>query len=243
MGVSLGTVFLSEFMGTAILLLMGLGVAMNLQLASTYGGGGTALMGAFGWGFAVFGAVYVAAPSGAHLNPAVTVAKLMEGSGEFAPGVGITVASTAVYLSAQLLGAFVGAVLAWFVYRQHFDATEDATVKLKSMVTYPAIRKHSHNFLVEVVATFVFAFVILSQADTPTGLGPLAVGFVVAGIGITLGGNTNWSLNSARDLMARIAHAVLPIKGKGTSDWSYWWPPVLGPLVGGALAGLAASAW
>ena len=243
MGVTLGTVFVSELMGTALLLLMGLGVAMNLQLVRTYGGSGTTLMGAFGWGMGVFCAIYISGVSGAHINPAVTIGKLFERSGEFAPGVEITVASTAVYLGAQLLGAFIGAVLAWFVYRQHFDATDDQLVKLRSMVTYPAIRKHSHNFLVEVVATFVLVLVILSQASTPTGLGPLAVALVVFGIGITLGGNTNWSLNPARDLMARVAHAVLPIRDKGTSDWGYWWPPVVGPLVGGALGGLAAAAW
>lgn len=243
MDVTLTTVFVSEFLGTALLLLMGLGVAMNLQLVGTYGRGGTALMGAFGWGLAVFMAIYVAGVSGAHINPAVTLGKIAEGSGEFAPGVPVSVASFLVYISAQLLGAFVGSVAAWFVYRQHFDATDDATVKLRSMVTYPAIRKHSHNFLVEVVATFVLVFVILSQAGTPTGLGPLAVGLVVTGIGITLGGNTNWSLNPARDLAARIAHALLPIRSKGTSDWGYWWPPVLGPVVGGLLAGFAAAAW
>lgn len=243
MDVTLGTVFVSELLGTALLLLMGLGVAMNLQLVKTYGGNGTTLMGAFGWGLGVYCAIWVASVSGAHINPAVTIGKIFEGSGEFAPGVPISVGSTLAYLGAQLIGAFVGAVLAWFVYRQHFDATDDSLVKLRSMVTYPAIRKHSHNFLVEVIATFVLVFVILSQAETPTGLGPLAVGLVVIGIGITLGGNTNWSLNPARDLMARIAHAVLPIRNKGTSDWGYWWPPVVGPLVGGALAGLAAAAW
>lgn len=243
MEVTLGTVFISELMGTALLLLMGLGVAMNLQLVRTYGGSGTTLMGAFGWGLAVYCAIFIAGVSGAHINPAVTIGKIFEGTGEFAPGVQISVVSTLVYLSAQAIGALIGAVLAWFVYRQHFDATDDPTVKLKSMVTYPAIRKHSHNFLVEVIATFVLVFVILSQAATPTGLGPLAVGLVVIGIGITLGGNTNWSLNPARDLMARIAHSFLPLRNKGTSDWGYWWPPVLGPFLGGALAGLAAAAW
>lgn len=243
MGVSLGTIFLSEFFGTALLLLMGLGVAMNLQLVRTYGGSGTTLMGAFGWGLGVFCAIYIAGVSGAHINPAVTIGKVVEGSGELAPGVATTVGSVAIYLSAQFLGAFVGSVLAWFVYRDHFDQTEDQTVQLKSMVTYPAIRRHGHNFLVEVIATFVLVFVILSQGDTPSGLGPLAVGLVVIGVGITLGGNTNWSLNSARDLSARIAFSILPIKGKGSADWSYWWPPVLGPLVGGAIAGLASAAW
>ncbi len=243
MGVSLGTIFLSELIGTAVLLLMGLGVAMNLQLVKTYGGSGTTLMGAFGWGLGVFCAIYLSGASGAHINPAVTIGKVFEGSGELATGVTTSVGTVALYLAAQFIGAFIGSVLAWFVYRDHFDQTEDQTVQLKSMVTYPAIRRLSHNFLVEVIATFVLVFVILSQGDTPSGLGPLAVGLVVIGVGITLGGNTNWSLNPARDLSARIAFALLPIKGKGSADWSYWWPPVLGPLVGGALAGLAAAAW
>ncbi|PJI95063.1 MIP/aquaporin family protein [Luteimicrobium subarcticum] len=243
MDVSLGTVFVSEFLGTGLLLLMGLGVAMNLQLVRTYGGNGTTLMGAFGWGLGVYCAIFIAGRSGAHINPAVTIGKIFEGSGEFAPGIAITVASTLVYLSAQLLGAFVGSLLAWFVYRQHFDATDDPDVRLKSMVTYPAIRKHSHNFLVEVIATFVLVWVILSQSSTPSGLGPLAVGLVVIGIGVTLGGNTNWSLNPARDLSARVAHAIVPMRNRGSNDWGYWWPPVVGPLVGGALAGLAAAAW
>ena len=237
------TVLASEFLGTTVLLALGLGVSMNLTLRGTHGNGPNALTGAMGWGLAVFCAVFVASPSGAHLNPAFTVAKLMEGAGEFAPGIPVAWSTTLAYLGGQHLGALVGACVAWFIYRQHLDATADPNVQLHSMVTFPGIRRLPQNAAVEAVATLAFVFVVLSQAATPTGLGPLAVALVVMAIGLALGGPTGWSINPARDLMARVAHSVLPMSGKGASDWSYWWPPVIGPYLGGLLGGLVAAAW
>lgn len=238
----LTTVLLYELLGTATLLLLGCGVVANVALAKSKGEGGGFLMVNFGWGIAVFAGVYVAYKSGAHLNPAVTLGLLASGADEYAKDVDVTVASTLTYFGAQLLGAFLGAVLAWLAYKEHFDQTEDPASKLGVFATGPAIRNPVWNVVTEAIGTFVLVYVILQFGNTPSGVGPLAVALLVVGIGASLGGPTGYAINPARDLGPRIAHAVLPIRGKGGSDWGYSWVPVVGPLIGGVLAGLVAAA-
>ncbi|MGY3565950.1 MIP/aquaporin family protein [Sinomonas sp. RB5] len=237
---SLGIVFLSEVLGTGMLTLLGCGVVANVALRGTKGNAGGFLMVTWGWGIAVFSGVYIAAKSGAHLNPAVTLGLLLNGKGEYAPGVKVDVASTLTYFGGELFGAFLGAVVCWLAYKQHFDHEEDPANKLGTFSTGPAIRSNGWNLITEIIGTFVLVEVILAFGGTPSGLGPLAVALLVVGIGVSLGGPTGYAINPARDLGPRIAHAVLPIKGKGSSDWAYAWVPVAGPLIGGALAGLFA---
>jgi glycerol uptake facilitator protein len=243
METSLGTVFLSEVAGTGMLLLLGCGVVANVALAKTKGAGGGFLLVNWGWGLAVFAGVYVAFRSGAHLNPAVTLGILANGQDTYAPGVEITFASTMTYLGAEMLGAFLGAVVCWLAYRQHFDDTEDPGAQLAVFSTGPAIRNPVWNTITEIIGTFVLVFVILMFGGSPSGLGPLAVALVVVGIGASLGGPTGYAINPARDLGPRIAHALLPMRGKGSSDWGYAWVPVIGPIIGGVLAGLLANAF
>jgi glycerol uptake facilitator protein len=240
---SLGTVFISEVIGTFFLLLLGCGVVANVALARTKGAGGGFLLVNFGWGLAVFAGVYAAYKSGAHLNPAVTVGLLSNGAENYAEGVPVTFTATLVYFAGEFLGAFLGAVGAWLAYRQHFDDTEDPAAQLGVFSTGPAIRSPVWNVITEVIGTFVLVFIILLFGNTPSELGPLAVALLVVGIGASLGGPTGYAINPARDLGPRIAHAVLPMRGKGTSDWGYSWVPVVGPLIGGILAGLAAAAY
>ncbi|MGW9112465.1 MIP/aquaporin family protein [Microbacterium sp. NPDC055683] len=242
--VNLGLYFLSEFVGTALLILLGCGVVANVVLAKTKGLGGGTLMVNWGWGLAVFVGVLASAYSGAILNPAVGIGLLIAGT--------ISFPMFLVAVAAELLGAIVGAVLCWAAYRQHFDAEEEPANKLGVFSTGPAIRSYGHNLVTEIIATFVLVFAVFAFADygdievgVPGGLGPLSalpVALVVVGIGASLGGPTGYAINPARDLGPRIAHALLPIKGKGSSDWSYAWVPVVGPLIGGALAALAAPA-
>ena len=240
---SLGTVFVSEVAGTAILLLFGCGVVANVALDKSKGAGGGFLLVNFGWAIGVFAGVYVAFRSGAHLNPAVTLGLLANGADEYAPDVAVSVASTLVYLAGEFLGAFLGAVLCWLAYRDHFDQSTDPEAKLGVFSTGPAIRNYPWNVVTEVIGTFVLVFVILMFGNTPTELGPLAVALLVLGLGNSLGGPTGYAINPARDLGPRVAHAVLPIRGKGSSDWAYSWVPVVGPIVGGVLAGLAGQAF
>ncbi|WOF21595.1 aquaporin family protein [Microbacterium betulae] len=240
--VDLGLYFVSELVGTALLVLLGCGVVANVVLAKTKGAGGGTLMINWGWGLAVFAAVLVSAYSGAVLNPAVGLGLLLAGT--------ISLPMFLVATAAEIVGGVLGAALCWASYRQHFDAEEDPANKLAVFSTGPAIRSYAHNLVTEVIATFVLVFGIFAFADygdvnvgVPGGLGPLAalpVALLVVGIGASLGGPTGYAINPARDLGPRIAHAILPIKGKGSSDWAYSWVPVVGPLVGGALAALAA---
>ncbi|WP_433874037.1 MIP/aquaporin family protein [Sinomonas atrocyanea] len=239
---SLGLVFLSEVLGTGMLTLLGCGVVANVALKGTKGNAGGFLMVTWGWGIAVFAGVYVAARSGAHLNPAVTLGLLLTGKSEYAPGVPVDVASTLTYIAGELVGAFLGAVVCWLAYKPHFDHDDDPANKLGTFSTVPAVRSSGWNLVSEVIGTFVLVEVILAFGGTPSGLGPLAVALLVVGIGASLGGPTGYAINPARDLGPRIAHAVLPIRGKGSSDWAYAWIPVVGPLFGGALAGLFARA-
>ncbi|WP_199423397.1 MIP/aquaporin family protein [Actinotalea solisilvae] len=241
MDVTMTQVFISEVIGTAILLLLGAGVVANVILPGTKGFNGGWIVITFGWGLAVFAGVYAAYRSGAHLNPAVTFGLLANGAEEYAPGVPVDAMSTLVYLAGEMVGAFLGAVLAFVAYKKHFDEDADPATKLAVFSTGPAIRSYSWNFLTEVLGTFVLVFIILMFGNTPSELGPLAVAMLVVGIGLSLGGPTGYAINPARDLGPRIAHALLPIKGKGSSDWGYAWVPVLGPIVGGVLAGLLAA--
>lgn len=240
--VSLGTVFLSEVLGTATLLLLGVGVVANILLVKSKGFGGGWLLVNFGWGLGVFAGVYVAWQSGAHLNPAVTVGLLANGAEEYAPGVAVSFASTMVYFAGEMVGAMLGAVLAWLAYKKHYDEHTEAGEILGTFSTGPAIRNPLWNTVTEILGTFVLVFVILQFGNTPSELGPLAVALLVVGIGASLGGPTGYAINPARDLGPRIVHAILPIPNKGGSDWGYSWVPVVGPMVGGALAGLLAAA-
>ena len=239
--VPLGTVFFSEVLGTAMLCLLGCGVVANALLPSAKGLGGGWLMINFGWGLGVFAGVFVAVQSGAHINPAVTAGLLANAAGEYAPGVPITAATTLIYFAGQFIGAFLGAVVVWLAYKQHFDQDAESAVKLGVFSTGPEIRNYGWNVVTEVIGTFVLVFVILQFDKTPSGLGPLAVALLVVGIGASLGGPTGYAINPARDLGPRIAHAILPIRGKGASDWGYSWVPVVGPLLGGVLAGVVAQ--
>jgi glycerol uptake facilitator protein len=242
----LGTIFVSETAGTALLTLLGCGVVANVLLAGNKGFNGGFLMITFGWAFAVFAGVTVAYASGSHLNPAVTIGFLVAGK--------VDIGLVPIYLLGEMVGAFLGAVLCWLAYRLHFDTEPDAVSKLAVFSTGPAIRSYGWNLVTETIGTFVLVFVVLgfgltnngdANSSTPAGLaalGALPVSFLVLAIGVSLGGPTGYAINPARDLGPRIAHAVLPIKGKGTSDWGYAWVPVVGPLIGGILAGLLSYA-
>lgn len=226
--------FFAEFVGTALLVLLGNGVVANVILRKTKGQGSGLIVIAFGWAMAVFVAVFcVAAHSGAHLNPAVTLGMALSGkfSWTLAPW----------YVCAQMLGGLFGAFLVWVMYRQHFAQTDCADTKLAVFCTGPAIRNLPGNLASEVIATFVLVFAVLNMVSPTASLGALdalPVGLLVLGIGVSLGGTTGYAMNPARDLSPRIMHALLPIPGKRDSDWRYAWVPVVGSLTGGVLAAL-----
>ena len=228
--------FWSEFLGTAVLLLLGGGVVATNLLPKSKGKGGGWLMINFGWGLAVFAGVYVAFRSGGHLNPAVTIAKavahLFNPKYTLAPGVEVNATNILVYFAAQFLGAFVGAVLCWLTFKQHFDEDCDPALKLGVFSTGPEIRSYGWNCVTEVIGTAVLILWIYVSGYTETAIGPLGVALIIVVIGNSLGGPTGYAINPARDLGPRIAHAVLPIKGKGGSDWGYSWVPVVGPIIG-----------
>lgn len=232
-----GPVF-GEFLGTMILILLGDGVVANVLLNKSKGQNGGWIVITAGWGFAVLAGIIASLGVGgvAHLNPAVTVA-LAAGSGDWG--------NVAPYIAAQLAGAFVGAALVWLVYLPHWAATEDAGLKLAIFSTGPAIRSIPANALTEFLVTIVLVvvgFAIGSKGVSATGLpggfGPYLWGMLVWGIGLSLGGPTGYAINPARDLGPRIAHQLLPIAGKGDSDWGYALVPVLAPLAGGAVGAL-----
>jgi glycerol uptake facilitator protein len=244
----------AEFIGTCILIVLGDGVVANVVLAKTKGqgggGGGAWTVITLGWGMAVFVAeVCVAAFSGPHLNPAVTIG--LATAGKFAWE------SVPAFAGAQVLGALVGAILVYFFYRRHFELTSDANLKLAVFCTAPNVRDLGTAFFCEVLGTFMLVFPIFLMvepsfqfglANEPArdvklgmgALGALPVGLLVLAIGLSLGGTTGYAINPARDLGPRIAHAILPIPGKRDSDWGYAWIPVVAPIVGGMLAALAA---
>jgi glycerol uptake facilitator protein len=232
--------FFGEFMGTAVLILLGNGVVANVLLKKSKGEGGGWMVIASGWAFAVLMGVLTAVACGsreAHLNPAVTLGFAVA-SGDYS--------RLLPFVSAQLLGAITGASLVWLHYLPHWKETPDPSLKLACYSTGPAIRNPPANTVSEVIGTFVLVFVvgvIFSKAVAGTGftpgLGPYLVTCLVWAIGLSLGGTTGYAINPARDLGPRIAHAILPIAGKGSSDWAYAPIPIIGPLIGGAAAGLA----
>lgn len=225
--------FIGEFFGTALLILMGGGVVANVVLNKTKGQSSGWIVISFGWAMAVFLGVYASTNLGGsgHLNPAVTIA--LAAFGDFDKGLLLP------YIGAQFAGAFVGAVLVWFSYKQHFDATTDGDLQLGVFSTAPAIRNPLYNLATEVVGTFVLVFGALTISKPGSTLGALdalPVALLVLGIGLSLGGPTGYAINPARDLGPRIAHFVLPIPGKRDSDWGYALIPVVGPVAGGLLA-------
>ncbi|NHE58373.1 MIP/aquaporin family protein [Cyclobacterium plantarum] len=233
-------VFVAEFVGTSLLLAMGSGVVANVVLNKTKGFDSGWIVITTAWALGVFIGVVVAGPySGAHLNPAVSIGLAVAGdfAWEMVPK----------YIVAQVLGAMFGSGIAWLVYKDHFDATDDPGLKFAPFGTVPAIRNLSSNLISEVVGTSVLIIVILYSTGpvlqdgegTPIGLGSLGalpVAFLVWVIGLSLGGTTGYAINPARDLGPRIMHQILPIKGKGSSDWSYSWVPIIGPILGAAIA-------
>ncbi|WP_353813224.1 MIP/aquaporin family protein [Agromyces sp. SYSU T00266] len=247
---NLGVLFLSELVGTAMLVLLGCGVVANVALAKNKGYNGGFLMVNIGWGLAVFAGVIVAYASGAHINPAVTLGLVANGATEFGnPAFGttvpVTIVSVLTFIGAQLIGAVLGAIIVWLGYKQHFDAEPEGATKLAVFSTGPAIRSYGWNLVTEIIGTFVLVFVVIGFGRNGDGsglaaLGALPVALLVIGIGASLGGPTGYAINPARDLGPRIAHAILPISGKGGSDWGYSWVPVVGPIIGGVLAGWAA---
>ena len=241
--------YIFEFIGTMVLILLGDGVcaATGLERSKAKGGGWVVI--AMGWGFAVMTGVFISGSvSGAHLNPVVSLSCAIAGSMEWSAVPG--------YVIAQMLGGFTGALLVWLFYKDHFDATSDPDTKLGTFCTMPAIEGHkARNFFCEALASWLLVFVILCfgvDANVPTldaegvhmhigmgELGALPVTFLIMAIGMSLGGATGYAINPARDLSPRIAHAILPIKGKRDSGWGYSWVPVAGPIVGGIAAALS----
>ncbi len=209
-----GSIFVSEAFGTGMLVLLGVGVVANVLLAKSKGFDGGWLLINMGWGLGVMAGVYVAYKTGGHLNPAVTLGIWASGAHEFAPGIDITLANAVAYVAGQMVGGFLGATVAYLAYRRHFEAEPDPAKKLAVFSTGPEIRSYGWNFVTEVIATFALVLVILGFGHTPTGLGPLAAGLLVVGIGASLGGPTGYAINPARDLAPRIAHAVLPMGSK-----------------------------
>jgi glycerol uptake facilitator protein len=231
--------FLGEFLGTAVLILLGDGVCANVLLTRSKAEGSGWIVITAGWAFAVMAGVFTAIACGskdANINPAVTLGFAVS-SGNYS--------NLASYIAAQMLGAMLGATLVWLHFLPHWKETQDSELKRLCFCTEPAIRNATANLISEVLGTFVLVFVVASIFSKPVasaglaaGLGPYLVASLVWGIGLCLGGTTGYAINPARDLGPRIAHAILPIAGKGKSDWNYASIPVIGPLIGGALAGI-----
>jgi glycerol uptake facilitator protein len=229
------TPFIAELVGTALLLFFGCSVVANVLLSKSKGEGAGWLVINFGWAIAVFiGVSATIKISGAHLNPAVTLAvAVLENDWSKVP----------TYIPAQFLGAMLGSAAAWLIYKQHFDATDNADLKLAVFCNTPAINNTLYNFITEAVSTFAFVLAIFLMGDNKGQfdigvLGALPVALLVLGVGNSLGGPTGYAINPARDFGPRIMHFVLPIKGKGSSGWTYSWIPVVAPIVGGILAAI-----
>lgn len=225
--------YVAEFLGTMLLTLLGNGVVAGVLLRDSKAENAGWLTIVMGWGLAVTLAIYaVGRISGAHINPAITLALFVNGTfpGDQVLG----------YIVAQLAGAFTGAVLVWLHYLGHWPRTEGAAIKLGIFCTGPAVRKTIPNLISEVIATIVLVLGVLfiGANEYYEGLNPILVGALVISIGLSLGGTTGFAINPARDLAPRLAHFILPIPGKGTSDWSYSWIPVIGPLIGGVIGAL-----
>jgi len=227
--------FLGEFIGTAILIILGNGVVANVVLNKTKGNNSGLIVIAFGWAIAVFTGIFVASHfSKAHLNPAFTLAAAYVGNG-------FHWADVPVYMAGQFLGAMTGALIVWLAYKLHFVATPDKDLKLAVFCTSPAIPSTPNNIITEMIGTFVLVFAALYIAAPATTLGALdalPVALVVLGIGLSLGGPTGYAINPARDLGPRLMHFILPIPAKRDSDWGYSWIPVIGPFMGGLLAAI-----
>jgi len=226
--------YIAEFVGTALLLLLGSGVVANVLLEQSKGKDAGWLVICWAWAIAVFLGVYSATTLGGsgHLNPAVTLGLAAFG--------GFDTAMVPGYIAAQVAGAFVGSSLAWLAYKPHFDATADGDIKLAIFCTAPAIRKPGWNLTTEGIGTFVLVFGALSisaPTDSLGALDALPVALLVLGIGLALGGPTGYAINPARDFGPRLAHTVLPIAGKRDADWGYAWIPIVGPIIGGLLGG------
>lgn len=225
--------FTGEFIGTALLIILGDGVVANVVLDKTKGNGGGLIAITFGWAIAVFLGVYASTSLGGsgHLNPAVTIA--MVSINKLDPSL------IATYLGAQFAGAFTGAVIVWLTYKNHFDDTNNKDLKLAVFCTGPSIRKPIYNIITEAVGTFVLIFGALLMSAPVQSMGTLdalPVALLVLGIGLSLGGPTGYAINPARDLGPRIAHFILPIPNKRDSDWGYALIPVIGPIIGGLIA-------
>jgi glycerol uptake facilitator protein len=227
--------FQGEFLGTMILILLGDGVVAGVLLNRSKSQNAGWIVVTAGWAFAVMSGIYVARACGGkgYINPVGPLAGLVLNKE--------TMETAGPMIAGEFLGAFVGAILVWLHYLPHWAETDDAGAKLGVFCTGPAIRKYPANFLSEVIATFALVFVgaaIVEKFQDVTILGAPLVGGLVWGIGLSLGGTTGYAINPARDLSPRIAHAVLPIPGKGGSDWAYAWVPVLGPVLGATIAAL-----
>lgn len=229
--------FVGELVGTALLVLLGDGVVANVVLRGTKGNSAGWIVITAGWALAVFvGVLFASAISGAHLNPAVTIALAMADKFE---------GNVASYILAQMLGAGIGAFLVWLMYKDHFNQTDEPNAKLAVFCTGPAIRNPMSNLLSEAIGTFVLVFAALyisTDAGTLGSLAALPIAAVVFSIGLSLGGTTGYAINPARDLAPRIVHQIVPIRGKRDSDWGYSWIPVAGPIIGGILAALLYAA-
>ncbi|MCY6483273.1 aquaporin family protein [Clostridium aestuarii] len=225
--------FMAEFLGTLILIWLGDGVVASVSLNKSKGKDGGWIVVTVAWGLAVAIPAYIfTGISGAHINPAVTIANAVVGN--------LAWSQVPSYVAAQMLGGIVGGALVWLTYLPHWEVTEDKAAKLGVFCTAPAIRNTGANFLCEFLGTalLVFGLMGLGQAEMVAGIGAFAAGLLIVVIGLSLGGPTGYAINPARDLGPRIAHAILPIAGKGDSDWGYSWIPVLGPIVGGIAGAL-----
>ncbi|WP_414637029.1 MIP/aquaporin family protein [Acetobacterium sp.] len=225
--------FMAEFLGTALLILIGDSTIANvcLKKSKAFGGGWNVI--ALGWGFGLMIPIFIfGGISGAHLNPALTISLAVIGLFPWA--------EVPTYIVAQFLGAFVGAVLVWLEFLPHWAETEDKTTKLSVFCTQPAIRNTVANFISEIIATFILVFTVLAIMGNEAlgNFAPMLIGFVLMAIGMAMGGTTGYAINPARDLAPRIAHLVLPIAGKGDSDFGYAWIPVVAPIVGAIIAAL-----
>lgn len=237
-------IFMSEVFGTMMLILLGDGVVAGVLLAKTKSNNSGWIVITLAWGLAVFTGVIVAAGVGgdlpygnAHLNPAVTIGLFVNAA---VSGGTVDVVAAIIYVAGEFVGAFLGALLVFLHYYPHWAETEDQGLKLAVFSTGPAIRNVTWNFVSEVIGTFVLVFVILTFGNSGAmgDMGALPVALLVVVIGLSLGGTTGYAINPARDLGPRIMHAILPIPGKGGSDWEYSWIPVVGPLTGGVIAAL-----
>ncbi|MCF7791990.1 MAG: aquaporin family protein [Victivallales bacterium] len=226
------TSFSAEFIGTMVLVLLGDGAVANVLLKNSKGENSGWIVITTGWGLAVAMGVYITGwVSGAHINPAVTIAMVAIGD--------LSIISAVPYIFGQCFGAAVGAYLVYLTYKAHWKGTEDPDLKLSVFCTMPAIRKFKYNFLTEIIGTAVLLFGILGISNQNNGLsggvGPIAIGLLIFAIGLSLGGPTGYAINPARDLIPRMMHTILPIPGKRGSDWQYAWVPVIGPIIGGVL--------